>query len=219
MSGRQLFASILPHRARAALRTPVGGYAVLLAVPAVISVARGGRDLQVTAGFALLASGSACAFVLDDLSRDALSACPRGWTLRHLSGAVIVAGALAGTWAVIAGLVIVYDARVGSLRDLLPATAASAAMAVAFAGAGRVSASRVGLASAIAALLALYVVSGLSMWTPIAWLPTLGMPAHARRWWTIAATGALAAAWFLRDPAARRPVRSILARPHRRSTA
>lgn len=215
----RVFVSLIPHRARAALRSPLGGYAVLLAAPSVIAVARGGRDLRMTAGFALLATGSACAFVFDDVSRDGMTACPRGWTLRHLAGSATVAGAAVAAWAVIGSLVLAYDAQVGSLTELVPEAAAAATLAVAFVAVGRASTPRVGIAAAVGALLAMFVTSGLSTRRPLDWLPTLGVHDHAQRWWTVAAVAGVCAAWLLRDPAAstcRRP--SLHRRPGRPPT-
>ena len=197
-------AAIVPHRMRGALRSPLAGYVALITVPTIVSIARGDRDLTPSVSFALLAGGSAFAFMIDDQSRDALTACPRGWTYRHLAGAVVVAGAIACAWLVIVGLIVASDARTDSPSHLIDETAAVAALGLTYAASGRSSTRQVGLGAAIASLMTVFVISGLSTYAPVDWLPVLGVHGHARRWSAVAGLGALLAAWLMRDPASRR---------------
>ena len=90
---------------------------------------------------------------------------------------------------------------------------AAAALAAAFACRTRThSPVNVGATAATAAVLAVLTTGGLAQrWT---FLPSIGTPAQQGHWWTVAALGAVFAAWSSRDPAAVRPLGR---RPGRRS--
>lgn len=197
--------AIARHWARGASRTPLFGYAALATLPVIVTVARGGRDLTVPAGLSLLACCAGLGFALDDAARPTIVGSPLGWHRRHLVAGLVTAGAMSTAFGVVVALGAVTNAALGPISSLWPEASAAAACSLACAASRRPVATASGLPAALVTLLGLAISSGMQAQPGLQWLPVLGLPQHAARWWTVAAAAAAVALLQLRDPAACRP--------------
>lgn len=201
MPSAPVLAGVVAPTAKASHLGSTAATVALAALPAVVTVARGGTDLGVAVGLLVLGSGASLAWAVDDPTEDLLTPMPVGAPVRaalRLLAAASVAGlVLAATLGVVA-------AGPGLPRDLAErvpegAAAAAVALAVAFVAAHR-GERMVGAGGAIAGIVVPIVVAGLAMRWPT-WLPAFASGDVHTRWWLIVAVGTLVAARNGRDPA------------------
>ncbi len=203
--------AIVAPLTRAMVRTPVAAMAVLIAAPSVYAAARGHHDLSFPVTVASVVGAATVAFAVDDPAQSTLTPCPVPRSTRRWARGGLISLAVASSWAVVVVSAHAADYSLTPLRPRIAETAAAAAFAVAFAArAGRDGSDSPGLAAVTATLLTFAVSSGLAL--TITWLPQLGHPQHATRWWGVAFAAATAAWWWSRDPSAR-------IRPRRRRQA
>ena len=175
----------------------------LAAVPAVVTLARGGTDIGLAVVLIVLGAGASVAWAIDDDSDSSLSAMPVSGPMR-LSVRIAAAAIVAALVMSVAFIVIAIGPGIPSdLSDRAPEGITAAAVALAFALAvARRGEPTAGATGAIAGLLAPAVVAGLATrWPDV--FPTFSPgPLHVR-WWWLAAAAALVAAWNGRDVARR----------------
>jgi len=188
---------------RTVLATPAVAVAALAALPAAVTVARGGHDLQRAIVAAAVLSGAAYAFAVDDPAEATLAASPSPVRTRLTLRVVAVTIAVASAWLVIAGCAWLAGAALGPLGPRAAEATAAAGVAIT---AGRCDPHRAapdGLWGAIAAVVVLLGMTLVARHQP--WLPTLGQSDQALGWWVVAAVAWLGAWWVTRDPAAGTP--------------
>lgn len=173
----------------------------LAALPAVVTVARGGGDLGVAVVLLVLGTGASLAWAVDDPAEDLLApmpvSAPMRAAVRVLAAASVAGLVLAATLGVLAA----GPGLPGDLAERVPEGAAAGAVALAVAfGAAHRGERMVGASGAIAGIVLPMVVAGMAMRWPT-WLPTFASGDLHTRWWLIVAVGALVAARFGRDPA------------------
>jgi hypothetical protein len=177
--------------------------AALAAAPAVIVLARGGRDLGSSLIAACLIGAGAAGFAVDDPAGETIAASPTSLARRRL----LRLSAIALGLAVVGGVLVAIAAAWGPLEaDELARRAAEVAaasgLAAAVAGVGHrravIGAAQVG---AVGGPLAVLVISSLAH--RFHQLPELLSAHHHDRWWLVALAGWTAAAWTWRDPARR----------------
>jgi hypothetical protein len=204
MSARTEPAKVVPWPA-------IAGWCALGALPTMVTLARGEADASFAAIAAALVLGAAAASSIDDRAAPLVASVPvslghrRAARLGWVVGAItLVAGALAVTIAVTDTIVQPGMSHLAALG----CTTAALSMSIAARTPDELGYGAPGIAGSAGALLSVLVVSGFAQ--RVNWLPSPADPAHAGRWWLMAAAAALAALPAFRDPAAR-PVRPRLA--------
>ena len=194
---------------RSTARGPLPGYLLLLGAPALYALARGHRDLTMATTFLAIAGPPVVALAFDDPVEATLNACPTTRNTRRRARAALIVAALATVAAVVAIAIAATGADTGPIRDRMPESAAAAAVSLAAAAcAARAGISSPGVAAALATPLTMATTTGLSIGLKsFDFLPQIGNPYHANRWWIIAATAATVTWWWSRDPASRGPTR------------
>jgi hypothetical protein len=199
--------AIIAPLMRAMVRTPVAAVAVLAAAPSVYATARGHHDLSFPVTVASVVGAASVAFAIDDPAEATLTPCPVPRSTRRWTRGALISLAVVASWVIVVVSAHAADYSLNPLRPRIAETAAAAAFAIAFAvRAGRDGSDSPGLSAVTATLLTFGVCSGLAL--SITWLPQLGHPQHATRWWIVASAAATAAWWWSRDPSARLRLRS-----------
>ena len=181
----------------------VAAVALLAALPALITRARGGHDLTGALQVAALLTGAGAGFAADDQAASILAPSPTTLLARRaLREVSVVLVLLAG-----ATVALVLAATAGgppvAVSGALAVLAAAAGIACALAaGAPTDAALAPGLSSALGAVLTLGTISALAERWP--WVPTLARTDFDRRWLVLAAVGSIVALVRSRDPAGRR---------------
>jgi hypothetical protein len=176
---------------------------VLAAIPALVTMARGGTDIGLSVVLIVLAAGASVAWAIDDDSESSLSAMPVSAPVR-VSVRVAAAAIVAALMMSVAFIIVAIGPGIPpDLSDRAPEGMTAAAVALAFAlGVARRGERTAGATGAIAGLFVPAVVASLATrWPDI--FPTFSPgPLHVR-WWWLAAAAALVAAWNGRDVARR----------------
>ena len=195
-----LVAATLPT-ARAARLGPALATVALAGVPALVMVARDGRDLTVATVLLALGWGAALGWATEDPAADLLAATPvpRSNRLAMRVAAVLVVGG-----AVVTTVLAAIASRPGipgdlDIRPVEALAAGSVALAVGLAAHRRGDRAS-GPTGALSGLLVPGVVAALAVrWPEV--LPTfIEGPLH-QRWWYVVAADAVAVAWVACDPA------------------
>ena len=174
----------------------------LAAVPAILTLARGGNDLFAPLVVMAVVSGAAVGWAVDDPAAELLASLPAGTPVRT-AVRVCAAGlvAAAGFGAVLAA-VAVGPGLPPLVGDRWPEAAAAAATALAV---GLLAARRgeraAGAGAVTAGVLATVFVAGLSF--KLKELPSFLAGPHHARWWLVALLALAVALHAGRDPARR----------------
>ena len=176
---------------------------VLAAIPALVTVARGGTDIGLAIVLIVLGAGASLAWAIDDDSDSSLASMPVSTPVRvsvRVAAAAMVAALVMG----VAFMVIALGPGIPSdLSDRAPEGIAAAAVALAFAlCVARRGERTAGATGAIAGLFVPAVVAGLATRWPDMFPTFSPGPLHVR-WWWLAAAAALVVAWSGRDVARR----------------
>ncbi len=195
--------AVLVPTARVAHLGPAAATVALGALPAVVTVARGGTDLRAAAVLLALAAGASLGWAAEDRAKDVLAATPIGSSTRALVR--VAAVALAAVAVVAAALVVVASGPglPAGLADRVPELAAAAGAGLA---AGFIAQRRGERAAGAGAVLAGLLVPGAVAATAVRWpdrFPTFESGGVHERWWLLAAAGVVVAARYGRDPAGR----------------
>lgn len=190
---------------RALIRTSFPGYLVVVVGPGALALVRGGQDLAGAATFALLAGAAGAAFCTEDAT-PFLASTPVSRAARQVTIDVVVVVATIATLGTGAVLAVAVGAALGPVADLVPEAAAAAALSLAAASWPTDRTTAVPPpAAAFAALSAMALSGGLHGFNPVfGFLPIVGVPDHAHRWWLVAGLALVVFIAWHRDPAAHR---------------
>jgi hypothetical protein len=197
--------ALLGPTVRALVRTSFPGYLAVVVGPGGLALVRGGRDLAGAAAFAVLAGAAGAAFCVEDAT-PFLASTPVSRAARHVTIGVVVAVATIATIETGVVLALVAGAALGPVADLGPEAAAAAALSLAVASWPTDQTAAVPPpAAAFAALSAMALSGGLHGFNPVfGFLPIVGVPDHAHRWWVVAGLALVVFTAWHRDPATHR---------------
>lgn len=199
-------------------RTSLPGLLVVIVAPGAITLARGGNDLTGAATFAFLAGAACSAFCTEDAT-PFLASTPIGRAARQVTIGVVVAVAVGLTLGAGATLAAALGADLGPISGILPEAAAATGLSLALSTLPDRTTSVPPPAAAFATLVAMALSGGLHAFNSVfSFLPVVGIPDHAHRWWLVAALSLLVFITRHRDPAAH-PPRRMLREPFTRRRA
>lgn len=193
-----------PRTLRALSLHSIAALAALAALPTVVTVAQGGRDLELALVAAALVGGAAIAFGVDDDAAAVLAPSPTTLVWRRATSILAATLIVATGWAavlVVGGATVAISTQ--ELRSL--GVEAVTAAGVGIAAAAWISRDRdqerTGLAGAATAIVSMLFITVLAMRYP--WLPALGRAQNHDRWLWVAGIAWAGVWWTARDPAAR----------------
>lgn len=199
--------ALLAPTAQALTRRSLPGFLGIIVAPGAITLARGGSDLTGSATFAFLAGAACSAFCTEDTT-PWLASAPVGRAARQVTIGVLVAIAVAVALGTGAALATALGADLGPTTGLVPEAAAAAGLSLALTTLPERTTSVPPPTAAFTALTAMALSSGLHAFHPaFSFLPVVGMPDHAHRWWLVAGLALLVFMSRHRDPAAHPPGR------------
>jgi hypothetical protein len=198
LNDRVLAAGVRPA-CRSMMLGSVTGLLVLAATPAVVTAARGGRDLSGALVAGAVVTGAVPAFVVGEPAASILDAAPTPSWYRRLTRLAAVTAAASVTMAVVVTVARLQDPSAldqgsGHLAALLATGGLAGAAAVVLDRRGSPNAAVEG---ATVGPLAVLVISVLAV--RVQWLPMLVVAGRTRGWWWIALGSWTVGAWASRD--------------------
>lgn len=178
----------------------IGAALAVAAVPTVVAVLQGDRDLSGAMVGASILGGATAAFFVEDAAGETLSASPTSLVRRR----TLRIGAIALGFLVVAALLVGLAALsapviVDELARRAAEVAAVSGLAAAVAGAAhRRGVASAGPVGAVAGGLGVLLISSLAF--RCHQLPAVHAVEQHGRWWLVAVAGWAAAAWSSRDP-------------------
>lgn len=195
--------AVVRPTARVARPAAAAATVALAGVPALVMVARSGRDLTAVTVLLALGAGASLAWASEDPAADLLTATPFSSAARLVVRLLAVVVVAAGVVGVVLAAVAVGPGLPGDLglRPLEALAATGVAVAVGLGARARGDRAP-GPSGVLAGLLVPGLVAALAVRWPQAMPTFIDGPVHGR-WWYVALMGAGVAGWLGRDPATR----------------
>lgn len=195
--------SVITPTIRVLGRTPAFVGAGLAAAPVLLTIIRGGTDLERAVVAAAVIGAASLAFAVADPTAIVAPAASVSVPIRQALSLVVVASAVLLAWVTCWLAAELRGLDLGDVSRLGAQAVATAGVGLALAsGFARRGEPNPGMSGATGALLVVLTSSALSTRYPI--LPTL-VDGRWSRWWWVTLGGWSLAAWWSRDPAARSP--------------
>jgi hypothetical protein len=193
-----------PRTLRALSLRSLATVAALAAMPTLVTVARGGRNLDLALVAAALVGGAALAYSVDDDAASVVAPSPTTLGVRRATSIFAATLVVATSWAAVlavGGTTVTISTQ--DIRNLGvdAVTAAGVGIAVAAWIARDRGEERTGLAGSATAIVLMLFITVLAMRYP--WLPALGRAQNHDRWLWLAGVAWAGVWWTARDPAAR----------------
>lgn len=201
-STRVLVATVRPS-VRVAPLGSAAATAALAALPAWLTVVRGGTDLHGATVLLALGTGAGLAWAVGDVTVDPPPSMPVSLPARSLIRIAAVAAVGSLVCALTCGLIALGPGLPSDLAGRVPEGAAAAAVALAVAfGTSRRGDPNAGASGLMGGLIVSAAVAGLSVRWPRVFPTFVEGPVHDR-WWLLVMVGLVIAVRSGRDPAAR----------------